>query len=340
MRFCIVGAGATGGYLGALLARGGADVVLVARGPHLAAMQKRGLTVREGSDCWTVRPECDGDLARAVAGADCVVVTLKAQSLPAAAPAIGAALGHETVVVFAQNGLPWWYFHGAGPFEGTRLESVDPGGAIERSIPVAQALGCVVYPATSIVEPGVVEHVEGDRFTLGEPAGQRTERVVGIAHALTAAGVRAPVSTRLRSEIWAKLVGNATVNPLAALTRSTLGDLVGDPATRPVVVQLMEEVERVAGAVGVRLPVSVNQRLAGAGKVGDHRPSTLQDLEAGRHLEVGALLGSVVEVAGLAGVPVPGLTLVLALLQRLDATIQRPAPVQHQSAKRAAAQGR
>lgn len=322
MRFCIVGAGATGGYLGAVLARGGADVVLVARGPHLAAMQERGLVIREGDECWVVRPECDGDLSRAVAGAGCVVVTLKAQSLPAVAPAIGAALRGETAVVFAQNGLPWWYFHGAGgPLEGTPLESVDPGGVIEQSIPVRQALGSVVYPATSIVEPGVVEHVEGERFTLGEPAGERSERVVEIARALTAAGVRAPVSTRLRSEIWAKLAGNATVNPLAALTRSTLGELVGDPATRPVLVQLMEEVERVAAAVGIRLPVSVEQRLEGAGKVGGHRPSTLQDLEAGRHLEVGALLGSVVEVAGLTGVPVPGLTFVLALLRRLDATI-------------------
>ena len=324
MRFCIVGAGATGGYLGAVLARGGADVVLVARGPHLAAMQERGLTVREGDQSWTVRPECDGDLAHAVASAGCVVVTLKAPSVPGAAPAIGAALRSDATVVFAQNGLPWWYFHGAGgPYEGRRLESVDPGGVIERSIPVGQALGCVVYPATSIVEPGVVEHVEESRFTVGEPSGERTERVVEVSRAMAAAGVRAPVSTRLRGEIWAKLIGNAAANPIAALTRSTLGELVGDPGTHAVLVQLMEEVERVAAAVGIRLPVSVEQRLAGAGKVGAHRPSTLQDLEAGRHLEVGALLGSVVEVAGLTGVAVPGLSLVLALLQRLDATIAR-----------------
>lgn len=325
MRFCVVGAGATGGYLGGLLAHAGADVVLVARGPHLAAMREAGLTIREhgaGGGSWTVRPECAADLGQAVAGADCVLVTLKAQSLPAVAPVIGSVLRGDAAVVFAQNGLPWWYFHGAGgPYEGRRLESVDPGGVIEQSIPVRQALGCVVYPATRIVEPGVVEHVEGDRFTLGEPSGERTQRVVEIARALTAAGVRAPVSTRLRTEIWTKLVGNATVNPLAALTRSTLGDLVADPITRPVVEQLMEEVERVAAAVGIRLPVSVAQRLAGAGNVRDHRPSTLQDLEAGRHMEVGALLGSVVEVARMAEVPVPGLTLVLALLQRLDATL-------------------
>lgn len=322
MRFCVVGAGATGGYLGAVLDRGGADVVLVARGPHLAAMQERGLTIREAGESWTVRPECDADLARAVGNADCVVVTLKAPSVPAVAPAIGAALRGDATVVFAQNGLPWWYFHGSGgPHEGRRLESVDPGGVIERSIPVRQALGCVVYPATSVVEPGVVEHVEENRFTLGEPSGERTDRVVEISRALSAAGVRAPVSTRLRGEIWAKLIGNAAANPLAALTRSTLGELVGDPGTRAVLVQLMAEVEKVAGAVGIRLPVSVEQRLAGAGKVGAHRPSTLQDLEAGRHLEVGALLGSVVEVADLTGVAVPGLKLVLALLQRLDATI-------------------
>lgn len=322
MRFCIVGAGATGGYLGAVLARGGADVVLVARGPHLAAMQERGLTVREGEGSWTVRPECDGDLARAVGGADCVFVTLKAPSVPVAAPAVGAALRPGATVVFAQNGLPWWYFHGAGgPYEGRRLESVDPGGVIERSIPVAQALGCVVYPATSLVEPGVVEHVEENRFTLGEPSGERSERVVEISRALAAGGVRAPVSSRLRGEIWAKLIGNAAANPLAALTRSTLGELVDDQGTRAVLVQLMGEVERVAASVGVKLPVSVEQRLAGAARVGAHRPSTLQDLEAGRHLEVGALLGSVVEVADLTGVPVPGLALVLSLLRRLDATI-------------------
>ncbi|MGH7919253.1 MAG: ketopantoate reductase family protein [Candidatus Dormibacteraceae bacterium] len=322
MRFCIVGAGATGGYLGAMLTRAGSDAVLVARGPHLAAMQERGLTIREEGRSWTVRPDCDADLSRAVAGAGCVVVTLKAQSLPAVAPAIGAALRPDATVVFAQNGLPWWYFHGAGgPHDGARLEVVDPGGVIERSIPVSHALGCVVYPATRILEPGVVEHLEDNRFTLGEPSGQRTPRLLEIARALTGAGLRAPVSTRLRSEIWTKLVGNATVNPLAALTRSTLTELVTDRGTREALRRLMTEVEAVASAVGIRLSVSAERRLEGAGKVGAHRPSTLQDLEAGRHLEVGALLGSVVEVARLTGVPVPGLDLVLALLRRLDATI-------------------
>lgn len=324
MRFCVVGAGATGGYLGAMLARSDAEVVLVARGPHLVAMQERGLTVLEADGEWTVQPACDSDLGHAVAGADVVFVTLKAQSLPAVAPAIGDALRPEATVVFAQNGLPWWYFRGlGGPLEGTRLEAVDPGGVIERSIPVEHALGCVVYPATSIVEPGVVRHLEDNRFSLGEPSGERSERLLAISKALVQAGLRAPVSTRLRGEIWVKVVGNATVNPLAALTRSTLGELVDDQATQEVLRGLMQEVEHVAGAVGVRLPVSAEQRLAGAGNVGAHKPSTLQDLEAGRHLEVGALLGSVVEVAHLVDEPVPGLELVLALLARLDATIGR-----------------
>ena len=325
MRLCVVGAGATGGYLGGVLARGGADVVLVARGPHLAAMQRRGLMVREpGGEEWTVHPECTDDLPRAVSRADSVLVTLKAQSLPSTAPAIGAALRPEATAVFAQNGIPWWYFHGVGgSLEGTRLESVDPGGVIERSIPVSRVLGCVVYPATSVVEPGVIEHLEDNRFSLGEPSGERTERVVALSRVLGDTGLRAPISTRLRSEIWLKVLGNATVNPLAALTRSTLGELTEDPRTRDLLSRLMQEVEGVASALGVRLPVSAERRLAGAGRVSGHKPSTLQDLEASRHLEVGALLGSVVEVAHLVGRPVPGLELVLALLQRLDATIGR-----------------
>ncbi|TMF86168.1 MAG: 2-dehydropantoate 2-reductase, partial [Chloroflexi bacterium] len=222
MRLAIVGAGATGGYLGGCLARAGADVVLVARGPHLAAMRERGLTVREpDGSSFTTHPECTDDLGGAVGSAEAVFVTLKAHSLPGVAEALGTALRPGASAVFAQNGIPWWYADG--------LETVDPGGAIAAHIPRQAVLGCVVYPATSLAGPGVVEHVEGNRFSLGDPDGSRSERAAEVAQALVAAGLKAPVSTRIRHEIWLKLLGNATFNPVSALTRATLAEIGASP---------------------------------------------------------------------------------------------------------------
>ena len=299
MKFAIVGAGATGGFLGARLARAGADVTLIARGPHLEAMREQGITVEEpDGTAFVAHPTCTDDL-RAVTGADVVFITLKAHSLPAIAAPIGAALGESAAVVSCQNGIPWWYAEG--------LESVDPGGVVAAAIGRSRVIGCVVYPATNLKAPGLVEHVEGDRFSLGELDGSRSERVQGIAAALVSAGLRAPIQQDLRPEIWLKLLGNATFNPLSALTGATLATMASDPGSRELIRGLMVEVEAVATALGIRIPVSVERRIDGAAKVGEHRTSMLQDLEAGRPLEIDALTGAVIELAARANVPVPGL---------------------------------
>jgi 2-dehydropantoate 2-reductase len=311
VRFAIVGAGATGGFLGAHLARAGEDVVLVARGNHLAAMRERGITVRSGGEEFTAHPACSDDIA-AIGGAEVVFLTLKAHAIPALAPAIGAALAPGACVVGAQNGIPWWYF------PDRHLESVDPGGVIAGSIPYPSVVGCIVYSATQIVEPGLIEHVEGNRFTLGEPDGSRSERVQAIAKALVVAGLKAPIQPRIRNEIWLKLLGNATLNPVSALTRATLQQIVTSASTHDLVRALMEEVDAVARALGVEVGLSVEKRMDGAAAVGGHRTSMLQDLEAGRALEIEALLGAVVELATGAGVEVPSLRTVYGLAKLLD----------------------
>jgi 2-dehydropantoate 2-reductase len=319
-RFAIVGAGASGGYLGACLARAGADVVLVARGPHLAAMRERGLTVREadGSE-FTARPECTGDLAGAVGSAEVVFVTLKAHSLPAVAPALGAALRTGATLVTAQNGIPWWYFQRYdGPLAGTRLETVDPAGVVADHIPIESVLGCIVYPATSLLAPGVVEHLEGNRFSLGEPDGSRSERAAAIGKALAGAGLKAPVQTRIRQEIWLKLLGNATFNPVSALTRATLAQIGAQPETRDLVRALMEEVDSVARSLGIEIEIGLDRRLEAGFAVGEHKTSMLQDLEAGRPLEVEALVGAVCELGERLEIELPHLRSVYALTKLLD----------------------
>ena len=314
MRFAVLGAGATGGYLGACLARAGFDVTLVARGRHLDAMREHGVRVLEPDGTELVaRPDCT-DRLEAAGEADVAFVTLKAHGLAAVAPALGASLRPETALVFAQNGIPWWFFLDSG----RRLESVDPGGVIAASIPVRHAIGCVVYPATSLVEPGVIRHVEGNRFSLAELDGSRTDRVAAVSAALAKAGLRAPVQSRMREEIWLKLIGNATLNPVSALTRAGLGEMVADPGTRGLLRTLMLEVEAVGRAVGLEPGIGVDKRLDGAGRVGDHRTSMLQDVEAGRPLEVEALVGSVVELAARVGVAVPSLDVVYRLTRQLD----------------------
>ena len=300
MTVAVAGAGAIGGLLGAHLSRSGEDVILIARGRHLAAMQANGVTVRGARGEFTAHPRCTEDFG-AVAEADVVFITLKAHSIPAVAPRLGGALRKDAAVVGAMNGIPWWYF------PDRHLESVDPGGVIARSIPAAQVIGCVVYPAATIVEPGVILHEEGDRFSLGEPDGTKSERVQRIAAMLGAAGFKAPVQARLRSEIWLKVAGNATLNPVSAITRATLGEMFQSESSREVIRTLMQEVEATARAVGVELPVSVEKRMAGAAAVGEHRTSMLQDLEARKPLELDALLGAVIEIAAWNGVPVPSL---------------------------------
>ena len=317
MRIAILGAGATGGFLGARLARSGADVVLIARGPHLHAMRESGLRLIEPGGESTVRVDATDDLA-AMRNADFVFVTLKAHSVPAIAERLSANLGAGTAIVSAQNGIPWWYFqrHG-GELEGTHLETVDPGGKIGRTIDPKRVIACIVYPATSVEGPGVVRHVEGERFSLGELDGSQTERIVALAGVLTGAGLKAPVQPRIRQELWVKLMGNAVFNPLSALTRTSLGAMAESPVLAPVVRAAMEEVDAVAARLGIEIPVSIDQRIRGAARVGNHKTSMLQDLESGRPMEIDAITGSVVELAGRLGVPVPHLETIYASVKVL-----------------------
>ncbi|HUL25077.1 MAG TPA: 2-dehydropantoate 2-reductase [Streptosporangiaceae bacterium] len=305
MRVAVLGAGAIGGYVGACLARAGLDVTLIARGAHLAVMRERGLRVLGPDGGFQVTPRVTGEIA-AVSGADVVFLGLKAYSLPQVAPALGGALRPGTTVIAAQNGIPWWYFQGGpGPYRDLVIESVDPGGAVTAAVPPASVVGCVVYPATEIAEPGVIRHIEGNRFSLGEPDGSRSARCGEISRALQAAGLRAPVATDLRSQIWLKVVGNAALNPVTALLGVTLGQLGRSPAAMRLVRAVMTECAAVASALGIELPITVDRRLAAAIEVGDHRTSMLQDRLAGKPLETGCLTGAVIEIAGRAGVGVP-----------------------------------
>jgi 2-dehydropantoate 2-reductase len=291
-------------------------VILIARGAHLNAMKANGLTVRSRGGDFTVHPRLSDDVA-AIGDADVVFICLKAHSIPAVAPAIGASLSSQGVVVGAMNGIPWWFFRER------HLESVDPGGVIARSIPYERVIGCVVYPAATIVAPGVIEHEEGDRFSIAEPDGSKTRRVREIAAMLTAAGFRAPVQTRLRNEIWLKVLGNATLNPVSVLTRATLAGMLRSEESRTLIRTLMEEAECVALAYDAELPVSIEQRMQGAAAVGEHKTSMLQDLEAGKPLETDALLGAVIELAAYKQVEVPSLKVLYGLTRLAEATARK-----------------
>ena len=319
MRFAVLGAGAIGGFLGGRMARADEDVILIARGPHLEAMRKDGLRIIEADEEFTVHPECTDDLG-VLASVDAVFLTLKAHSLPPIVERLGQALADGTAVISAQNGIPWWYFqrHG-GELDGIHLETVDPGGLIGKTIDPARVIGCAVYPATNLAGPGVVLHVEGDRFSLGELDGNASERCLKISQTLTKAGLKAPVQPKIREEIWVKLLGNAVFNPMSALTRATLVGMASDGEAAPVVQAAMEEVNAVARRVGIEIPVSIDRRIRGAARVGAHKTSMLQDLEAGRPLEIDALVGSVVELATRLGVDVPHLRTLFACVKLLDA---------------------
>jgi 2-dehydropantoate 2-reductase len=316
MKICVFGAGAIGGLMAAkLAAKGDAQVTVIARGPHLAAMQSKGLVLRsEGQEIAVP--------VRAVASAaeagpqDYVVVTLKAHSLPGAAQQMQPLLGPETAIVSAVNGIPWWYFHQLpAPWQGHIVESVDPGGVVSRLLPPERAIGCIVYPAAEVPEPGVIEHTYGDRFTLGEPDGSRSARVNALSEALIAAGFKAPVRPKIRDELWVKLWGNMAFNPISALTTATLDVLIADDGQRGIARAMMLEGQAVAEKLGIRFAIDVDKRIAGGAEVGAHKTSMLQDLERGRPMEIDALLGSVVELAELVDVPVPSCRTVLALVR-------------------------
>ncbi|RAI58919.1 2-dehydropantoate 2-reductase [Roseicella frigidaeris] len=316
MKLCIFGAGAIGGLMAAkLAAKGDVDVTVIARGPHLAAMQARGLKLISGGEERVVHPRCVASAVEA-GPQDYVLITLKAPALAGAAVQMQPLIGAGTTIVSAVNGIPWWYFHKlAGPYEGRRVTSVDPDGEIGRLLPPERVLGCIIYPAAEVVEPGVILHTYGDRFSLGEPDGSRSERAGALAAALVGAGFKAPVRPKIRDEIWVKLWGNMAFNPLSALTTATLDVITGDAELRSIVRAMMLEGQAVAEALGVRFAIDVDKRIAGGAEVGAHKTSMLQDLEKGRPMEVDALLGSVVELAEMTGVPAPTSRMILALLR-------------------------
>ncbi len=319
MKFLIAGAGAIGGYLGARMAQAGEDVTLYARGPHLRAMQERGLRVLSAEGDFEVHPRVIGDLKDA-GPMDVIFLGVKAHGLTQLAPQVQPLIGENTTVVSTQNGIPWWYFQThAGELTGLHLERVDPGGAIAAAIPAERVLASIAYFATDIPEPGVIRHIEGNRLSLGEPDGTRSDRAKAISDTLIKAGMRCPVTQKIRTEIWVKILGNVAFNPISALTRATLAQMARDAEVNPLVRNIMSEVEAVAGKMGIEMPISIDQRIAGAEKVGEHKTSMLQDLEAGRPMELEAVVGAVIELGERLGIAMPHTRTVYACTRLLGA---------------------
>jgi len=314
VKIAVVGAGAIGAYVGAALCRGGADVHLIARGEHLEAMRRDGVTVLSPRGDFHARPHATGDPAD-IGPVDIVFLGLKAYSYAEAGPLLAPLLAPHTGVVAAQNGIPWWYFHGLpGPFEGRRVEAVDPGGAVSAVIPPAHAIGCVVYSSAEIGSPGVIRHIEGTRYSIGEPDGTISPRCAAFSQAMVAGGLKCPVETELRSDIWLKLMGNVAFNPVSVLTGATMGEIAAHPGTRELVLAMMRETAEIASRLGSPPKVSVERRFEGAAKVGDHKTSMLLDYEAGKPLETDVLLKAPIELARLTGAPAPSLETVHALV--------------------------
>lgn len=317
MKIAIYGAGAIGAHLGGMLAKtGDVDVSLIARGPHLAAMQENGLLCKfqDGSE-FRVRPNATDDPA-SLGPQDFVIVTLKAHQSPGVVDLMQPLMGPDTAVVTAMNGVPWWYFYGiGGDHDGRTLETVDPGRAQWDGLGAGRAIGMVVHPATEIVAPGVMQHMEGDAYPIGEPSGEKSERIQALSAALTASGLRAPVRTKIRDDIWMKLWGNLCLNPVSALTGATLAGLGRDEAARALLFDLAAEGRAVGEALGARFRVTAERRLKAAFEVGEHKTSMLQDLERGRPLEIDALVGAVAELGDIVDVETPLLDAVLALIK-------------------------
>lgn len=315
MKICIFGAGAIGGFLGAKLAMSGSDVTLIARGPHLAAMQKHGLRLIQNGEEWATEVRAFEDPAEA-GPQDYVFITLKAHSVPFIVDALQPLLGPKTSVVWGVNGIPWWYFYSLdGVYEGKRLESLDPGGIQWNGIGPERIIASVVYPAAEVVGPGVIQHILGDRFSLGEPDGSRSDRARALADSLIGAGFRAPIRPRIRDELWVKLWGNVSFNPISALTGTTLEHMGQDKELRAVIRRMMIEAQNVAEALSVKFSIDIDKRLEGGFAVGAHKTSMLQDLERGRPMEIDALVGSVAEMGRLTGITTPTIDTVLALVR-------------------------
>ncbi|WP_028228313.1 2-dehydropantoate 2-reductase [Paraburkholderia ferrariae] len=320
MKICIFGAGAIGGMMGVQLARAGADVSFVARGPHLAAMRERGARLLMDGEEYVANVRCTSD-PRELGVQDVVIITLKAHSVAGVIDAMQPLIGKHTAIVTGTNGIPYWYFyqHG-GKFSGTRLESIDPDGSQWTRLTPERAIGCVLYPAAEIEAPGVIRHVYGKKFPIGEPSGERTPRIVQLHEIMQAAGFEAPIRENIRDEIWLKLWGNLCFNPISALTHATLDVITSDPATREVARTMMLEARRIAEQFGVHFRVDVERRIDGAGAVGAHKTSTLVDLENRRPMEIDPLLTVVQEMGQLVGEPTPTIDVVLALVKQRERT--------------------
>jgi len=326
MSIAIYGAGAIGALLGAKLSLAGEDVTLIARGAHLRAMQSHGLRISGPDGDTRVHLKATDDPVR-LDPVDFLFLTVKAHGLTEIAPQIGPLIGPETAVVSAQNGMPWWYFqrHG-GMWDGTHLESVDPGGVISKAIDPERIIGCVVYPTAAIVEAGVIEHTEGNRFAIGELDGSSSQRCRQLAASLISAGFKAPIRSNIRHEIWAKLLGNVAFNPLSVITRSTMLEIASHPETSTIARAIMSEANSVARALGVDVAISIEQRFSGAKQVGNHKTSMLQDLEAGRPLELESIVGVIVELGSKLGISVPHASTVYSCVKLLAAQIESHTP--------------
>lgn len=317
MRICIYGAGAIGGYLGVQLALAGEEVSLIARGAHLDAMRARGVKLCIAGEERVAHPAaCTNDPAE-IGPQDYVIITLKTPSIPGIVDSIQPLIGPNTAVVTAYNGIPFWYFYGLeGRWRNHRIESVDLGGAQWQKIRPERAIGCVVYPATEVLEPGVIGHIDGNRFSLGEPSGGKSERVLRLSEIMNRAGLKAPVRAQIRNEIWVKLWGNLCFNPISALTLSTLDIIATDPGTQAVARSMMLEAQAIGQKLGVRFGVAIERRIAGAVAVGAHKTSMLQDLEKGRPLEIDAVLTVVQEMGQLVEIETPTIDVILSLIQQ------------------------
>ena len=324
MKICVVGAGAIGGLLGATLAESGEDVTLIARGAHLEAIRARGLevTMRDGSVVRATEIAATSDMTEC-GPQDIVVLAVKAHQIAPIAGDLPALFGPETVVLTAQNGIPWWYFqrHG-GPFDGTALDSLDPGGTIAGAIAPERIIGCIAYPAAEITAPGRIRPIEGSRFPVGELDGSVTNRVNALSETLQQAGFKAPVLDDIRSEIWLKAWGNLSFNPISALTHATLVDICQFAPSRDLAARMMTEAQDVAAGLGISFRVPLEKRIAGAERVGRHKTSMLQDVECGKALETEALIGAVAELGRLTGTPTPSIDAVHALARLLGHIIE------------------
>jgi len=311
MKICIVGAGATGGYLGFKLIKAGFDVSLVARGTHLKAMKHTGLTVIENDKEISCFPKCSESM-RDLGKMDYIFITLKAYSIPELVNEISTMFKENTAVITAYNGIPWWYFFNIeGPFKNYRIKCIDPNNIQWNTITPERIIGCVVYPATEIIEPGVIKHIEGNRFSLGELDGNQTERVLTISKALVKAGIKAPIRSNLREEIWTKLIGNLAFNPLSVITGKTLDILASENEYRTIAYDAMKEANLIINQLGIKLKISIDQRIEGAAKVGAHKTSMLQDYEKGKELELDSLVVSIKEIGNLLDIKTPTIDKIL-----------------------------